>query len=88
MSVVRLLNPQPDSTLLHLSRPAEAIRIARVGEHEIEVVSAQIEHERDLRAIGTDILHQRPIWPPARRVHALTRPRVESAVAPHDVGVV
>eukprot|EP00964_Phaeocystis_antarctica_P108796 scaffold73317_cov56-Phaeocystis_antarctica.AAC.3 len=51
------------------------------------MVRAQVEHQRDLRAIGTDVLHHRSIGAAAWRVDSLARPRVERTIAPHDVAV-
>jgi len=45
--------------------------IQRAAEHQVEMVRAQIEHQRDLRAIGTDVLHHGSIGAAAWRVDSL-----------------
>ena len=54
----------------------------------VEVMGAEVEHEGELRAVGADGLHRRPVRPASRRVHALARPRVECSIAPDDVPMV
>lgn len=57
MGVVGLLDPLGDPSLFDLAGLGEARRVARVREHQVEVVRPEVQDERNLGAVRRDVLH-------------------------------
>ena len=81
-----LRHPSLYQGLLDPSRKPDRGRVARViSEEEVEVVGSIRDQERDLRAVGRDVLDCGPVDTHIGRVHSASAPWVEQPIAPYDV---
>ena len=80
LRVVVPLRPAPYHLLLLLPRKHHRRRVSRRREHQVQVVPAVRNRQRDRRAVGSQVLHGRAGDAAGERVVPATRPRVQRAL--------